>query len=321
MTARPLGDDVDLERVGRYRSLPEMEAAFASVRGIREVVDGTSHEGRAIRRFELGDADAAQVSLVLGGLHAMEWIGVETALAVAEDFSRRSPGGERLVLLPLLNPDGYAKAERELRAGKRRFTRRNARGVDLNRNFPTHWSRWHPRARLLPFLGGPGPTPASEIETKVVLSTLARERGRERGRTKRAVSLHSFGKKILLPFGGRWQPPPNLGHLRGLANEVNAGLDHGYEVRLTSRWLPGAFAYGLELDHLHAEGIDAILVECSAGGFSWRDPSSWLHPFRWFNPPDPAREAASIAGALRTFLFPHTIAAHTTTRASNEVHA
>lgn len=297
---RPLGDDVDLGKVGRYRSLPEMEAAFLALPGARASVDGTTHEGRAIRRIELGDPAAPRASLVVAGLHAMEWIGVETALAIAEDFIAYAPVGRRLILLPLQNPDGYARAEGQLRAGLRRFTRTNARGVDLNRNFPTHFRPWHLRAELFPFLGGPGAAPGSEPETRVILKTLARERAR----IDRAVSLHSFGRKLLLPFGGRWAPPDDIARLRALAREVNDALRGAYEIRTTSRWLPGAFAFGMELDHLQAEGITPLLVECSAGGWQWRDPSTWLHPFRWFNPPDPRGEASAIARALRDFLDP-----------------
>lgn len=300
MTPRPLGDDVDLARIGRYRGLSEMEAAFAALPGVRSSVDGETHEGRALRRFELGEPSAPSVSLVIAGLHAMEWIGVETALAIATRFAARPAAGRRLVLLPLSNPDGYARAERALRAGKRSYARPNARGVDLNRNFPTHFRRWQLRALFLPFLGGPGPAPGSEPETRVILDALARERGR----IDRAVSLHSFGRKLLLPFGGRWRAPGDVERLRALAREVNRGLGERYDVRVSSHWVPGGFALGMELDHLHAEGITPLLVECSSGGFRWREPSTWLHPFRWYNPPDPGAEAEAIAAALRDFLEP-----------------
>lgn len=297
---RPLGDDVDLARLGAYRGLDEIEAAFLALSGVRAGVAGESHQGRAVRRFELGPASAGRVSFVLSGLHALEWIGVETALAVAEDFAARPPDGLRLVVVPVANPDGYARAERDLREGRRRYVRANARGVDLNRNFPTHFRRRHLRSTLLPILGGPGAAPASEPETRAVLAALERERGR----VARAVSLHSFGRKLLLPFGGRWRPPDDVEQLRALALEVSRALAPRYDVRPASHWLAGAFAFGLELDHLHALGIPALLVECSAGGLSLCDPTSWLHPFRWYNPPEPRAEARAIARALRVFLDP-----------------
>jgi hypothetical protein len=228
----------------------------------------------------------------------MEWIGVETALALARRFADRPQPGRRLVCLPIVNADGYARVEAVLRAGRRRYVRANAAGVDLNRNFPTHHRRMRWRAWLARPLGTSGSGPASEPETRAVLDLL----DAERGRIDRAISLHSFGRKVLVPFGGRWRPPDDLDRVMPLAKDVGARL--GYDVVVASHWLPGFGAFGLELDHLHVAGARAILVECSAGGFSFRDPSSWLHPFRWYNPPDPEAQAARIADALVPFAAP-----------------
>jgi hypothetical protein len=297
---RPLADDVDLARIGRYRGLDEAMAAFASVPGARRSEAGRTHEDRALVRLDLGPADASRVTLVIAGMHAMEWIGVETALALLGEWTRSPPPDRRLVMLPIVNPDGYARVERELREKRWRFTRSNARGVDLNRNFATHFRPRHFWPSILPFLGGPGRAPGSEPETRATLDALERDRGK----IDRAVSLHSFGKKLLLPFGGRWQRPTDYPALHALAREVNRGLGDRYAIHSSSRWVPGAFAYGMELDHFHAEGVAPLLVECTAGGLSLFDPSTWLHPFRWFNPRDPAEQSSEIARALRPFVAP-----------------
>jgi predicted deacylase len=290
-----LADAIDTRAIGRYHGLAEVEGAIAALGDVSEA--GRSVEGRTIPRLTIGPIDAPRVSLVLAGLHALEWIGVETALAIARAWMPTN--GRKLVVLPVINADGYARAEADLRAGRRRYLRANARGVDLNRNFPTHFRAQPLRARLLPLLGGPGPAPGSEPETQAVLDTLARDRGR----IDRAVSLHSFGRKLLLPYGGRWSLPPDIASLRALAAPVKASLDR-YGVTPAGRWGPGMFAHGMELDHLHAEGIAPLLVECSGGGLSLRDPSSWFHPFRWYNPPDPEVQSEAIARALVPFLAP-----------------
>lgn len=297
---RALADDVDLARVGRYRGLEELESTLATMDGVRRRDAGRTHEGRALHRIDVGPEDARHVTLVIAGLHAMEWIGVETGLALLRAWLADRPEGRRLVLLPLLNPDGYARVERDLRAGKWRYVRANARGVDLNRNFATHFRPRHLWPSILPLLGGPGAAPGSEPETRATLDALAEDRGR----IDRAVSLHSFGRKLLLPFGGRWKLPDDYARLHALASEVRRGLGGRYGITACARWMPGSFAYGTELDHLHAQGIAPLLVECSGGGLSLLEPSSWLHPFRWYNPRDPERQATEIARALRPFVAP-----------------
>lgn len=295
---RALAEDVDLPRVGSYHGLDEAYAALEGIAGARRREVGRTHEDRPLIRLDLGPRDAPKVTLVIAGLHAMEWIGVETAIAIMGEW--HAPKDRRLVVLPILNPDGYAKVERELRGKKWRFTRANARGVDLNRNFSTFFQRRHFWPTLLPFLGGPGAAPGSEPETRATLDALAEDRGK----IDRAVSLHSFGKKLLLPHGGQWKHPREYDALRGLAQQVNRGLGDRYAIHSSSHWVPGAFAYGMELDHFHAEGIAPLLVECSAGGLTLADPSSWLHPFRWFNPRDPELQSLEIARALRPFVAP-----------------
>lgn len=112
---------------------------------VRRVVLGHSVEGRPIVAYEVGDPGAARRELVIGCIHGNETAGV----AIARRLERASPAGLDLWVVPVLNPDGAA-------AG----TRGNARGADLNRNFP--W-RWKP-------LGGhvySGARALSEPESKI----------------------------------------------------------------------------------------------------------------------------------------------------------
>src|SRR5690606_13044359 len=86
--------------------------------------------------FDLADAAArlrgsepGRFSLLIGGTHGDE----SATVAILENFVRtrlESGGlGGPTAVLSLHNPDGFAAA-----------TRHNARGVDLNRNFPHNWS-------------------------------------------------------------------------------------------------------------------------------------------------------------------------------------
>jgi murein peptide amidase A len=114
---------------------------------------GRSVEGRPIVAFEVGEGSARR-ELVVGCIHGNETAGI----AIARRLEHASPKGLDLWVVPVLNPDGVA-------AG----TRGNARGVDLNRNFPWRWTR----------LGGAvysGPHPLSEPESKIAYRLIQRLR-------------------------------------------------------------------------------------------------------------------------------------------------
>lgn len=286
--------DVDLGRVGAYHGYAELVARWLGAAGAR-----VHHIGHSVARvplfaLELGPADAPATSVVMAGLHPIEWIGVEVLLGLCQRLCARPPVDRRVLLLPLVNVDGYRRVEDDLRAGRRRWRRTNVRGVDLNRNWPA------PRpARGWPWRRGahlPLPKPLSEPETAAVAAAL--EAAHARAPIDVAVSLHSIGRMILLP-GGRWQAPAAAARLRRAARAVQARIPLRYRVRRVSRWLPGLLARGIEIDHLHHRyGALALLVECSLGGLRLRDPASWIHPFRWYNPPVPAREVEAVCDGI-----------------------
>jgi protein MpaA len=123
--------------------------------GRRTVTLGRSIDGRVIYAVETGDLDSARRALVVGCIHGNECAGI----AVANRLARTpGPGNVDLWILPNLNPDGAA-------AG----TRTNARGVDLNRNFPWRW-------RQLEGTYDSGQAPLSERETRIAHRLIERLR-------------------------------------------------------------------------------------------------------------------------------------------------
>jgi len=165
---------------------------------------------------------------------------------------------------------------------------------------------------VAPFLGSSGREVASEPEVRAIREHLdaCAGPGRESGaRIDVALSLHSIGRQVLYSFGGRWRAPHDVARLRAAAEAVRdrlesaRGVEHGYRARQCARWVPGAFAYGMEIDDLYARyGATALLVECSRGGASWRDPASLVHPFRWFNPRERAVVVRELVAALEPFV-------------------
>jgi murein peptide amidase A len=92
-------------------------------------VIGHTVKGRPIRAWHLGDPASPVKAVFIGAIHGNE----ASPSRILEDLRDGAPvTGADIWVVPYLNRDGYA-----------RHTRKNARGVDLNRNFPVRWIRQH----------------------------------------------------------------------------------------------------------------------------------------------------------------------------------
>ena len=115
------------------------------------IILGRSVRGRPIRAEEMGNPASQRRLLLVGCLHGNECAGIAIAKALAAE---PSPRNADVWIVFDFNPDGRAVR-----------TRQNARGVDLNRNFPF---RWRP-------IGAPGAEfysgirAGSERETRVAI--------------------------------------------------------------------------------------------------------------------------------------------------------
>ncbi len=123
-----------------------VRAAYASK------VIGHSVKGRPIKAWHLGETNKPKVVLV-AGMHGNERAPTAILRTLRDG---RSVHGIDLWVVPTYNPDGLARG-----------SRRNAHGVDLNRNYPYHWA---------PLTGSyySGPHPASEPETTAMMKFLAK---------------------------------------------------------------------------------------------------------------------------------------------------
>jgi predicted deacylase len=186
-------------------------------------VIGLSVEGRPIRAFRIGDPTSPRKAVFIATMHGNE---AKPAQILRNLRDGRRIQGADIWVIPTMNPDGYA-----------RDSRRNAHGVDLNRNFPVHWI---PQGGS--YYSGTGP--ASEPETRAMMAFLAEIRPRW------VVSFHQplFGvdRSYVKTRTLARRLSRNL-HLPRKRFSCNNGC-HGTMTQWFNRTLPGA-AITVEYGH------------------------------------------------------------------------
>jgi len=192
---------------------------------LTETVIGRSVLGKPIHALRLGEGGFRLH--VNGTVHANEWITALALMRFVEEYARACKrhgpiGGKSaaalyrrctLWIVPMANPDGADLSQTGLapdhpgykdllrwNRGSRRFDRwkANARGVDLNDQFPAHWEEERKRrGRTGP---GPrdygGPAPLSEPEAQA-LAAFVRDID-----CHAAISFHTQGEEIYWNYRG-----------------------------------------------------------------------------------------------------------------------
>ncbi len=120
-------------------------------------------KGRTIKAYRVGDPKSHNKVLVMSTMHGNERA---TRFIVRSIRDGMPVHGIDLWLIPALNPDGLW-----------RNTRKNAHGVDLNRNFPYHWVKLNGSHES-------GSKAASEPETRALMRFAGQIK------PKRIVSFH-----------------------------------------------------------------------------------------------------------------------------------
>lgn len=139
--------------------------------------------------------------LLIGGIHGDEYSSVSIVFKWMETLNKYHSGLFEWRIVPLLNPDGLLR---------RRSQRMNARGVDLNRNFPSpNWAEesqdyWIRRTASNP-RRYPGPEALSEPESRWLAQQI------EAFEPDVIVSVHA--PHSIVDFDGPAQAPEKLGSL------------------------------------------------------------------------------------------------------------
>jgi murein peptide amidase A len=151
----------------------------------RQFSIGTSVEGRPIPGYTIGNG--ADKIFYIGTIHGNERSSqylLSDWIDWLETNPEKIPSGKTIVILPLLNPDGYASNSRF-----------NAHNVDLNRNFGSlSWKKdvKVPGGGILE--NGGGSAPLSEPETKALIDYITEQD------PSLIISYHSQGS-IVIPNG------------------------------------------------------------------------------------------------------------------------
>ncbi len=252
------------DRLGSVTEGDCRQADFA-LAGARSV------EGVQLLVREFGPAPGRPVRgrvLLFGGIHGDELSSVSILFKWIEVLRRHHSGLFHWRIVPALNPDGLLR---------RPARRENARGVDLNRNFPSPDWQKAAHAHWVEQTGSnprrfPGTGPLSEPESRWLAAEI------EAFRPDVIVAIHA--PLEVLDFDGPPDPPDRFGPL--WLNQLGT-----YPGSL-GRWA-GA--------HL---GLPVVTIELPSAGImptSAEQEEMWMDLVRWLNQrlPEPALDQAPLA--------------------------
>jgi len=272
-----------------------------------------------IHAFTFGSTERDRPALlVTGGVHGLERIGTDVAIAYLVTLLARLAWDEllhsaldrcRVIVVPLLNPVGMTHG-----------TRANGSGVDLMRNAPaaslggTPLLGGHRLSRFLPwFMGHDG----AEMEPEAAALVGLVERELFASPFAIALDLHSgFGMRDRLwyPYARTREPLPDLPAIIALDELLDASLpNHVYLVEQTARvYTIRGDLWDYLYDRRRERGNGILLpLTLEMGSWAWVRKNPWqgLSSIGRFNPVKPHRLSRTLRRHLPLIDFLHHAAA------------
>jgi predicted deacylase len=223
-------------------------------------------DGMPIHAFRFGVADRrAPTLLITGGVHGLERIGTDLALAYLNALISRDALAHRVLVIPLVNPVGMARG-----------TRSNGRGVDLMRNAPPAATGGTPLlggqriSPRLPWFMGYG---EMELEARTLVEFVEAELFSAPYAI--ALDLHSgfgFDDRLWYPYARTREAPADLAAIEALARRLDRELpNHAYKVEQTARaYTIRGDLWDYLYDRRRAAGGGTLLpLTLEMGSWSW----------------------------------------------------
>lgn len=236
------------------RSQPRIDS------GINKKVIGQSVENRNIEACLIGEGP--EKIIYFSAIHGNE-VGSAKLMILWANYLNKNlsliPHNHQMVIIPVLNPDGYQNAlgtPDYFKGGK--IGRFNANKVDLNRNFPEKWQKnafWYYGGKETPV--NAGKSPVSEPETraltdfinnnkvKIIWAFHSRDFTIVSGDDDYSVNIAQKYKDMLnkkskhnyryIP-NDEWHREKYTGHIKLWLDTLNISF---VEVEMSSRWSSG----------------------------------------------------------------------------------
>lgn len=167
---------------------------------------GTTNDNRAIKEIVVGNINAKKCLMVVGAIHAREYMTTQLCMKQAEYYLQNYDAKlfKKICIrfVPMANPDGVSISQfgiKAIRNSKLRSSlakyhpssswKSNARGVDLNRNFPNGYRAGYGSRGSE---GYSGTYSASEPETKALINWVSKHKSRVKG----VVNYHAMGNIV-----------------------------------------------------------------------------------------------------------------------------
>ena len=246
------------------KDLQELSEKYAGRSELTKI--GKSYDKRKIYCLRIGKENAKRKLVIDAAIHGREWKNTQILMRQTEEMLRDYPDYKKrfestcIYILPMTNPDGVTISQYGFKAiknkklqklckkiGKRKIWKANARGVDLNNNFPAGFkkNKYHKKPD---YMGYSGKKAGSEKESKALMKFI------NKVKPDSVLNLHSTGSIIYWDFNvGK----PLHDKLQELAEKVSSFNEYRLMPKTVSTNACGGFADWL----VYKKDIASITLE------------------------------------------------------------